>query len=87
MGIEIEWDGSAGTRIKLLNMDKSDFVKRFDTILEYPPELFGGQRAAGAQVSNTDRVSEHTWQSGISDAASLAVRPGGSPTEPKTYSI
>ena len=48
-----EWDGSGDTRITLVNLDKSDFIKPFDIILEYPPEVFGGERAAGAQWSGT----------------------------------
>ncbi len=51
MGMPFEWDCSGNTRIKLVNLDKSDFSARFDIILEYPPNLFGGERTAGAQAS------------------------------------
>ena len=48
MGIPIDWDGSGDTRIKLVKLDKSDFQKHYDIVFEYPRNLFGGERTAGA---------------------------------------
>lgn len=47
-GVPFEWDGSGNARIKLINLDKADFTKPFEIVLEYPPELFGGDRTVGA---------------------------------------
>ena len=53
MGIPFEWTGAGNRPINLKNLDKSDFIKRFKVVLEYPLDQFG-ERTAGAQGSESD---------------------------------
>ena len=53
MGIPFEWTGAGNRPIILTNLDKSDFIKRFEVVLEYPLDQFG-ERTAGAQRSEFD---------------------------------
>lgn len=52
-GIPFEWTGAGNRPINLINLDKSDFIKRFEVVLEYPLDHFG-ERTAGAQWSAFD---------------------------------
>ena len=53
MGIPFKWTGARNRPINLTNLDKSDFIKRFEVVLEYPLDQFG-ERTAGAQRSEVD---------------------------------
>ena len=55
MGIPFEWTGAANRPIKLMNLDKANFKKRFEVVPGYKRDLFG-ERTAGAQGSGYDRA-------------------------------
>jgi hypothetical protein len=71
MGIPFEWTGAGNRPIKLINLDKEDFKKRFEIVPEIPRDLFG-ERTAGAPRSEMTghdkrllsgiRVAGITWQ-------------------------
>jgi hypothetical protein len=50
----MQWDGDGSKPIKLINLDKADFQKRFDVVMEYSRNHFGGERTAGAQWPELD---------------------------------
>ena len=71
LGIPFEWTGAGNHPIKLISLDKEDFIKRFEVVPGIPRDLFG-ERTAGAQgleLTGHDkrllsgiRVAGITWQ-------------------------